>query len=202
LADLEPFVSVERIVNLQHTKLGNKASIRLRFLFTPEVITKSRKPTSTFSTAGRAMTQIGAAPVGVGKGVVSGVGAGVGVVGKGVMSIFKKEGSKTITEEQLAQGVLSASPDLGSDPQLVQNGAAGGSAVAGSSAVAHSSPPIPSVNSVKVPGKLRVEVIGGHDLMAPDGDQVRPYVIASVGETEYKTKHVSKTNAPVWCVTD
>lgn len=196
MEDLEPFVSVEKTVNLQHAKLGNKASIRLRFLFTPEVVTKSRKPTSTFSTAGRAMTQIGAAPVGVGKGVVSGVGAGVGVVGKGVMSIFKKEGSKAVIEEHVVQEVLSTSPDPASNPQLAQNGAASGSAVA--LAQPSSPPPIPGVGSVTLPGILRVEVIGGNDLMAADGDQVRPYVIASIGETDYKTKHVSKTNNPVW----
>ena len=163
------------------------------------MITKSRKPTSTFSTAGRAMTQIGAAPVGVSKGVVSGVGVGVGVVGgavgKGVMSIFKKDGSKAIVEEQVAQGVLSASPDTGSDPQLAQNGAASGSGV---TALPMPSPPIPGANSVTTPGTLRVEVVGGQDLAAPDGDQVKPYVIASIGETEHKTKHVSKTNTPVW----
>lgn len=160
---------------------------------------KSRKPTSTFSTAGRAMTQIGAAPVGVSKGVVSGVGVGVGVVGgvvgKGVMSIFKKEGSKNVIEEQVAQGVLSASPDTSSDPQLVQNGAASGS---GSAAQPLPSSPTSGANSATPLGTLRVEVIGGQDLMAPDGDQVRPYVIASIGETEHKTKHVSKTNTPVW----
>ena len=160
------------------------------------MITKSRKPTSTFSTAGRAMTQIGAAPVGVSKSVVSGVGVGVGVVGgvvgKNVMSLFKKEGSRAIAEEQLVQGVLSVSPDTASDPQLAQNGAASGSGVQ-----SLPSPPIPGASST-LSGTLRVEVVGGHDLMGADGDQVKPYVIASVGETEQKTKHVSKTNSPVW----
>ena len=190
-------MSVEKTVYLQHAKLGNKASIRLRFLFTPEVITKSRKPTSTFSTAGRAMTQIGAAPVGVSKSVVSGVGVGVGVVGgvvgKNVMSLFKKEGSRAIAEEQLVQGVLSVSPDTASDPQLAQNGAASGSGVQ-----SLPSPPFSGVNSMTLPGTLRVEVVGGSDLTGGDGDLVKPYVIASVGETEQKTKHVSKTNNPVW----
>jgi hypothetical protein len=192
---LEPFVSVEKTANLQHAKLGNKASIRLRFLFTPQIIMKSRKPTSTFSTAGRAMTQIGTAPVGVGKGVVSGVGVGVGVVGKGVKGIFKKENSKAIIEEHIVQEIPSESPIPVSDPQLAQNGTASISAVA-----LHqpTSPPIPSVSSVTLPGILRVEVIDGHDLMSSDGDQVKPYVIASVGEAEHKTKHVSKTNTPVW----
>jgi len=195
LADLEPFASVEKTVSLQHVKLGNKASIRLRFLFTPEVIMKSRKPTSTFSTAGRAMTQIGTAPVGVGKGVVSGVGAGVGVVGKGVKSIFKKEGSKGVIEEHIVQEVQSSSP-MSASGELVQNGAATGSVVAVTQPP--TSPPVPSFNSETPLGTLRVEVIDGHDLMAADGDQVRPYVIASIGETEHKTKHVSKTNTPVW----
>ena len=141
------------------------------------------------------MTQIGTAPVGVGKGVVSGVGAGVGVVGKGVKSIFKKEGSKGVIEEHIVQEVQSSSP-MSASGELVQNGAATGSVVAVTQPP--TSPPVPSFNSETPLGTLRVEVIDGHDLMAADGDQVRPYVIASIGETEHKTKHVSKTNTPVW----
>jgi hypothetical protein len=146
------------------------------------------------------MTQIGAAPVGVGKGVVTGVGAGVGAVGKGVMNIFKKEGSRAVVEEQVVHEVSSAPapqpvPVLAAQ-QLGQNGAPSGSVVA--STQRSTSPPVPSSGSTILLGTLRVEVIDGQDLMAADGDQVKPYVIASIGETEYKTKHVSKTNTPVW----
>ena len=143
---------------------------------------KSRKATSTFSSAGRAMTQIGVAPVGVGKGVVSGVGAGVGAVGKGVKSIFKKDGPKVVMEDY--NEVPSSVPQPTPSP-VVHNRTASGS----------DSPPAPTST---LPGILRVDVIDGQDLMASDGDQVKPYVIASIGETECKTKYVSKTNTPIW----
>ena len=137
------------------------------------------------------MTQIGIAPVGVGKGVVSGVGAGVGAVGKGVKNIFKKEGTKVVMEDHSVTEVPAASVEQPIPVPAGPNGAASGSG----------SPPAPSSSSVTLPGILRVDVIDGHDLMASDGDQVKPYVIASIGETEHKTKHVSKTNAPTWWVT-
>ena len=181
-------MAVEKTVQLQHAKLGNKASIRLRFLFTPEIIMKSRKPTSTFSSAGRAMTQIGIAPVGVGKGVVSGVGTGVGAVSKGVKSIFKKETPKVVMEEYSVHEALAASVPQPIPVPAGQNGPASSSA----------SPPAPSSSAVTSTGTLRVDIIDGHELMAPDGDQVKPYVIASIGETECRTKHVSKTNTPSW----
>jgi len=146
------------------------------------------------------VTQIGVAPVIVGKGVVTGVvtgvGMGVGTVGKGVKSIFKKEGSKITIEEPVVLEVPSASvsqPVPVSAVQLGQNGAGSGSAMA--SPQRSTSPP---VSNITLPGTLRVEVIEGSDLMAADGDPVRPYVIASIGEAEHKTKHVSKTNTPLW----
>ncbi|KAM5532785.1 hypothetical protein V8D89_013582 [Ganoderma adspersum] len=73
LDDIEPFTATERTVSLSHAKHGEKGEIRLRLLFTPEIIAKARKNTSTFSNAGRAMTQIGALPMGAGKGVIHGV---------------------------------------------------------------------------------------------------------------------------------
>ena len=73
LDDIEPFTATESTVSLSHAKHGEKGQIRLRLLFTPEIIAKARKNTSTFSNAGRAMTQIGALPMGAGKGVIHGV---------------------------------------------------------------------------------------------------------------------------------
>jgi hypothetical protein len=85
LTKLEPFTPSEVVVPLSSNKLGNKGQVRLRMLFTPEIISRTRKATSTFSTAGRAATQIGAAPVAIGKGVAGGVVGGVGAVGKGAV---------------------------------------------------------------------------------------------------------------------
>jgi Ca2+-dependent lipid-binding protein len=76
LARIEPFLASEQIVKLSSNKHGQRGQIRLRLVFQPEIIAKSRKATSTFSTAGRTMTSLGGLPVTAGKGVLSGV-AGV-----------------------------------------------------------------------------------------------------------------------------
>jgi len=76
LARIEPFLASEQVVKLSSTKHGQRGQIRLRLVFQPEIIAKSRKATSTFSTAGRTMTSLGGLPVTAGKGVLSGV-AGV-----------------------------------------------------------------------------------------------------------------------------
>ncbi len=76
LARIEPFLASEQIVKLSSNKHGQRGQIRLRLVFQPEIIAKSRKATSTFSAAGRTMTSIGGLPVTAGKGVLSGV-AGV-----------------------------------------------------------------------------------------------------------------------------
>ncbi|KAI3622799.1 transmembrane protein [Moniliophthora roreri] len=73
LAEIEPFQASELTLPLALEKQGQKGRIRLRLLFQPEIIVKSRQKTSTFSSAGRAMTQIGGLPVQAGKGVFHGV---------------------------------------------------------------------------------------------------------------------------------
>jgi Ca2+-dependent lipid-binding protein len=72
LASLEPFQASEQELNLVSSKHGEKGKVRVRMVFRPQIITKTRKQTSTFGAAGRAMTQIGALPVGASKGVFHG----------------------------------------------------------------------------------------------------------------------------------
>lgn len=43
LADLEPFESIEKVVALTHSKTGEKGSIRVRLVFQPAIIARSRK---------------------------------------------------------------------------------------------------------------------------------------------------------------
>jgi len=73
---IDPFQATEQIVKLSTNKHGDKGEIRLRLVFQPGIIAKSRKATSTLTTAGRAVTTIGGLPVSAGKGVFHGV-AGV-----------------------------------------------------------------------------------------------------------------------------
>ncbi|KAH6906705.1 transmembrane protein [Coprinopsis sp. MPI-PUGE-AT-0042] len=81
IRDLEAFQLTERWIALSTEKHGQKGRVRVRLLFQPKIIAKSRKTQSTFSSAGgRAMTTIGGLPVNAGKGVVH-----------GVTGIFKKD---------------------------------------------------------------------------------------------------------------
>lgn len=76
VAGIEPFQATEQNVKLSTNKRGEKGSIRVRLVFQPGIIAKSRKATSTLTSAGRAVTTIGGLPVSAGKGVFQGV-AGV-----------------------------------------------------------------------------------------------------------------------------
>ncbi|KAF9229629.1 tricalbin [Gyrodon lividus] len=180
LDDLEPFQGTERVINLSLEKHGDKGQVHLRMLFTPEIIAKTRKNTSTFSAAGRAMTQFGTLPMGAGKGVIQGVGG-----------IFKKNFGQ---HDKSAEGLVpraNPAPGQASHP-VGQTLAAGGEAAAfpSTEAGAHGvgGPPLD-------PGSLRVVVFSARDLSSGD---VKPYVVLRLGDKEYKTKHGNKTSAPEW----
>lgn len=72
VANIEPLQATDQVIALSLPNSGEKGHIRLNLLFTPKIIAKSRKNTSTFS-AGRAMTQLGGLPVTAGKGVIHSV---------------------------------------------------------------------------------------------------------------------------------
>ncbi|KAF8845383.1 tricalbin [Paxillus ammoniavirescens] len=178
LDDLEPFQATDRVINLSSEKHGDKGQVHLRILFTPEIIARTRKNTSTFSAAGRAMTQFGTLPLGAGKGVIQGVGG-----------IFKMD----FGHHEKSADVPRADPPPGDASHPVgQTAAAGGDVAAfpSTEAGAHGAGG-PSLE----PGSLRVVVLHAKDLSSGD---VKPYAILRVGDREYKTKHGSKTSAPEW----
>jgi hypothetical protein len=161
------------------------------------VIARSRHKTSTFSTAGRVITTVGAVPMGVGKGaikggafvaghaihgggaVVGGVGHGIGTVGgfagRKIGFIKKKDKSG---KEVLVQA--DADPD---DPtaiaraQVMAEGGGGG----------------------VQEGSLGVTIISGSGLTSKDGGGVKPYVVVKVGGKSHKTSH-GKGIEPEWYV--
>jgi hypothetical protein len=167
------------------------------------VIARSRHKTSTFSTAGRVITTVGAVPMGVGKGaikggafvaghaihgggaVVGGVGHGIGTVGgfagRKIGLIKKKDKSG---KEVLVQA--DADPD---DPsaiaraQVMAEGGVGG--VGGGGGVQE--------------GSLGVTIISGSGLSSKDGGGVKPYVVVKVGGKSHKTSH-GKGIEPEWYV--
>lgn len=84
---------MEQVVNLVSSKHGEKGVVRLRLVFQPKIVAKTRKSTSTFMGAGRAMTNIGAIPLSAGKGVF-----------QGVTGVFKhKEREETIPEDPFGE---------------------------------------------------------------------------------------------------
>ncbi len=129
---------------------GSKGRVHVRLMFQPEIIAKSRKNTSTFSTAGRAMTQVGVLPLSAGKGVI-----------QGVTGLFKsKEADEVPAIPELPAGQASV--------PIVQPATLG----------TLGSPPLPdaksktSLDGTHEPGTLRVTVLDAKDLPSAD---YKPY---------------------------
>ncbi|THV06045.1 tricalbin [Dendrothele bispora CBS 962.96] len=175
LTDLEPFMAAERTLSLSSSKYGEKGQVRVRMTFRPEIIIKTRSKTSTFSSAGRAMTQLGGLPVTAGKGVFH-----------GVTGVFKGRGGKD--DEVEVPAVPEVPAGQASHPLTAKSEGVGNA-------------PFPSSTSIEglppsnEPGTLRVAVLGAHDLSPSD---VKPYAVLRLGDKEFKTKHAGKTNSPEW----
>ncbi|OBZ79221.1 Uncharacterized protein PYUK71.03c [Grifola frondosa] len=184
VSDLEPFSATERTISLSSAKHGDKGAIRLRLLFTPEIIVRSRKNTSTFTSAGRAMTQIGHLPVGAGKGVLS-----------GVTGVFKKDYAKhngSVDSQVDAPSTIEPPAGQVSHP-IFTTTPEGASAVPSVPSVPHD---MASQGQSQDLGTLRVGVLDAKDLSINDS---KPYVVLRVGDKEQKTKHVSsKASTPEW----
>ncbi|KAF9452575.1 transmembrane protein [Macrolepiota fuliginosa MF-IS2] len=174
IADLEPFTSSERVLPLTHPKHGPCGQVRIRLVFHPEILAKSRTKTSTFSTAGRAVTQIGTLPVSAGKGVF-----------QGVTNVFKR-GDKVNDE-------VPPVPDMPSGQSSHPVGVP--------ASMAAQSEPFPqgklsTEGSPAQPGTLRVTVMDAKDLST---HETKAYVTLRVADKEQKTKHSShKTAMPEW----
>ncbi|ORY66524.1 C2 domain-containing protein [Pseudomassariella vexata] len=116
LEQLDPFQAKEVKLLLD----GKSGSIRLRLLFRPDYVTRSRMGTSTFSgtfsVPGRIVTGVAGAPIKGGAAVVGGIGHGVG---KGAS--FIKRGFKGGKKEDDQNGtpITPSAPDI---PAIVTNG--------------------------------------------------------------------------------
>jgi Ca2+-dependent lipid-binding protein len=169
---IEPLEAVEQVVNLTSSKHGEKGEVRLRLVFHPGIVAKTRKQTSTFSGAGRAMTQIGtnigALPLSAGLGVFH-----------GVTGVFKHKEH----EEKIPENSSGESPHVEavSDNHVP---------VAAATSPSENGPSTPGE-----PGTLRVAVLDAKGLVPHD---IKPYTIVRVGDKEFKTKHTGKTDTPDW----
>jgi Ca2+-dependent lipid-binding protein len=177
LAPLEPFQSSDLTLPLVSAKHGDKGTVHMRLVFHPGVIAKSRKNTSTFNSAGRALTQIGGLPMGATKGVF-----------QGVTGVFKKEKDFANGGTSALQPVADGLTGQSSHPVSLPDTLGGGTAAA-----------FPSVDNGKTgvshePGTLRLTVIGAKDL---GGSDLKPYVTIRLADKEVKTKH-AKSGHPEW----
>lgn len=190
LAELEPFQGTESHIILSTPKGGEKGAIRLRLMFQPEIIAKARKNTSTFSAAGRAMTQLGGLPVGAGKGVISGVGHGISGVGSGVGSLFGKK-EKDFAKQNGGQPPV---PNLPSGQASHPIGHPEAASTANETASSNGN----GLGTTSMePGSLKVTVLNAKDLSITDS---KAYCSLRLGDKEQKTKHSGKTAAPEWLV--
>ncbi|KAF9513783.1 hypothetical protein BS47DRAFT_1343789 [Hydnum rufescens UP504] len=207
LTALEPFQATKLSLPLVDPELGPKGEIHLRLVFTPEIIARSRKSTSTFSMAGRALTHVGTLPFGATRTFAGGIGespaisgesparhrgvaSGIGGVGNIARGFFKKDKEKAIDEadEQNELPIISH-PSKDSQPAVVPVGD-------------HTFPSVvPEISTGRVTppreqGILRGVIVGAKNLVS--GDSIKPYVVAKLGDKEVKTKHTAKTASPEW----
>jgi hypothetical protein len=186
LEDIEPLIAIEHNLALSSEKRGSKGHVKVRMVFEPEIIMKSRKNTSTFSAAGRTMTAIGSAPIHAGKGVL-----------QGVAGVFRR--GRDSEDEHTPFG-LGIPFGLGTHPEPKAIPDIPGTQV--SQPVGDGVAAVPSsTNGYNIPsehGILRVTVLDAKDLTG--GLDVKPYAVVRVGEKEFKTKHAGKTVAPEWYV--
>ncbi|EED81501.1 predicted protein [Postia placenta Mad-698-R] len=191
LADIEPFQSAERVIPLSSAKHGQKGFVRVRLLFQPEIIVKTRKNTSTFSSAGRAMTQIGHIPVGLA------AGAGKGVI-HGVTGVFKsKDHVKSEVVEADDRASVSdlpagqSSQPIGSSSPIANAASAVFPSLGTNGSIFNSAGSLNGQSQEH--GSLRVMIMDAKDLSSGD---IKPYVVVRVGDKEHKTKHSHKTMTP------
>lgn len=183
LEDIDPLIAVERTLALSLEKRGPKGQVTIRMVFQPEIITRTRKSTSTFSAAGRTMTAIGGVPISAGKGVLQGV-AGVFKRGNHPDDGHNIVGLGTLPESKVAPDILGPQVSLPTTDAEHLN-----------------VPVVSGTNGQSIPsdpGILKVSVLDAKDLIG--GLDVKPYAVIRIGEKEFKTKHASKTVAPEWYV--
>lgn len=175
LGSIEPFQGIEKTIPLVHDKHGDKGWVRVQLNFQPEIIVKSRAKTSTFSTAGRAMTQVGALPLQAGKGVFQGV---TRVFGRG--GNHSSDDGSIIDVADMASG--QASRPIGAGGIGVgENVFTGpGQGISGAGGQGN--------GLLSEPGIVKVTVLEAKDYN-PSGDGLKPYVILKSGDKEHKTSH-------------
>lgn len=217
LSILEPLEAREVVLPLVHPKHGQKGELKLGFVFTPQIVARSRKSTSTFAVGGRAATRVASLPFGAAKGLGHGLG-GAGTLAKG---FFTGGRTKTIDESSEVTGFsipvpqlppkdnsdisravpTQAAPTHTPDPpsgQVSQPAALASLAQNGDFPAMNTAAFSGEGSAPREPGTLRVTVINAKDLS--QGSDIEPYVTLKIGRKDYRTKRRAGTLTPEWYV--
>ena len=175
-------------------KDGNKGTLRLRMVFTPQLIARVRRHTGTLSAAGRTLSSVGstvgAAPIMVGKGVghglvaggtgvVHGVGAVGGFAGRKVGLIKKKDkqGNEVLVEEPLEDGYEVLGEERGHARKPSQKG---------------------SLAPSSAPGRLSITCLKARGISGTASGDVKPYIMLQTEKQKHHTHHAKKSEEPEW----
>lgn len=201
-------------VPLSSVKHGDKGSVRVRLVFTPRIIAKSRRETTTFSQAGRAMSTVGSVPLGVGKGVgkgvlyggkglIHGVGTTVGFAGRKAGLIKKKDkhGNEVLVEESTGQIVEGNGADLGyassdGETRPIQNSTMAQTLNAGQMSGIEEHADVQGGHAEAI----SITCLSGSNLVGTGNHDVKPYVQLTLGRKSYKTSHAKRAVDPEWRV--
>ncbi|KAF8320471.1 tricalbin [Clavulina sp. PMI_390] len=181
LSTLEPMESREVTLPLVSPKYGQKGEIKLGFVFTPQIVARTRKATSTFSVGQRAMTSVAAVPFGAGKGLVHGIAPSLAVPMARTASASNGQPLPELPAGQISQPASVSAATGNSHFPMANTALMSGEAA----------PPRES-------GTLRVTVVSAKDL--GESNDIKPYIKVKVGAKEWSTKHANKTTNPEWYV--
>lgn len=211
LTTLEPF----QLQNLDLPVVLNgkqHGTVQVNLLFQPEIIARSRQKTSTFSAAGRTVTNIGGAalgaPVAVGKGVIQGGGAvvhGVGNVITAPTRLFRKKDRSSSQSGNIPSPAVETGAGY-TVPVINVNDRASlppGASISGPPELVEELAPVGGMVDTALPegagiaptepGTLTVTVIGVRDLKpnaeSHSAKDLKPYIVVKLNGKSHKTDH-------------
>jgi Ca2+-dependent lipid-binding protein len=217
LADLEALEAKVLDLALVHTKYGKKGEIQIGMVFTPQIVARSRKATTTFAIGARTMTQVASVPFGATLGVARGFEHGASrfanLLGSKKNAVEASEpdpegfsipvpplptsnGSKALPSIAVPTNV---DPPAGqvSQPVAVTEATVGAGAATGLFPTSNTAASMGAGLAPRESGILRVTVTSAKDLS--QSNDIKPYVQLKIGKKEFSTKHLSKTLTPEWC---
>lgn len=200
---------------LMTEKHGSQGSIRIRVVFSPALVIHARRSTSTaISTPARVVTNVGAIPMGVGKGVgkgilyggkgiIHGVGNTVGFAGRktGLIKKHDKHGNEVLVPESDGEqhGVVPTGEGahdtfFSADEAIVAQGpkrvASAVPAIAPESTGAQHDPLVHESRAEAINVTCVKTTLG-----TASSHEVKPYVQLSLGHKTYKTGHAKRVDA-------